>query len=166
MAVIGGPPAVRISGSVESIKEPVVIESIKEPVVIEKPVTVRCIKDPIAIIKNTANNLATSHDSFVATFGQAVKSERLDAFVCREGQTFNVYWLGVGEAVRYSVEVFKCIYDKWYPLTIVQTERHTHYVSLSGLVGEGFVFRVSAEDRNGEMLSRTDGIVMGKQTVF
>ena len=95
--------------------------------------------------------------SFCAKYGASQNSGLLKVVACREGQTFNVYWLEIEHAARYTVAVYKCVEGRWYTLTTVEIERDTHYLSLGGLVGEGYVFRVTAEDRSGAVLASADG---------
>ena len=118
-----------------------------------------------AMPKAKTSNEVASDAKFAEAFGKSQKEHLLKTFVCREGQTFNVYWQAVAEAAFYKVEVYKYVSPRWYELTTLEIERQTHYVSIGDLVGDGYVFRVTAEDRSGEMLARSSGVVMRSQTV-
>ncbi len=131
MAVVSGPMSVRISG-------PVVVAH-KETNEFKSPVP-------------------TNPD-----FDTKINSGRLMTYVCREDQTFNVYWKAVEEAASYTVEAYRYVdlQQTWYHLTTIEVSRCDHYVSMSGLVGDGYAFCVTAENRNGEIVARSGAVKMG-----
>jgi hypothetical protein len=96
-------------------------------------------------------------------FGAKINSGSLMTYVCREDQTFNVYWKAVEEAASYTVEVYRYVDQQhtWYHLTTIEVSRRDHYVSLSGLVGDGYAFCVTAENRNGEIVARSGAVRLG-----
>ena len=51
-----------------------------------------------AMPKTKTSNEVASDAKFTETFGKSQKENLLKAFVCREGQTFNVYWYAIAEA--------------------------------------------------------------------
>lgn len=101
---------------------------------------------------------------FSAVWGQASKSELLAAFVERADTTFNVYWKQIEDAAEYKVEVYKYAATKWYKLTEIYVARHNGFTAITDLVGEGFVFRVIAEDHSGKELAKSAGIIIGSKS--
>lgn len=77
---------------------------------------------------------------------------------------YNIYWKPIPEASRYIVSVFK-ITDKLkgpnYKLADFDVDRNTCYLALDKLVGGAFVFKVSAEDRSGNIIAKSRGAING-----
>lgn len=77
---------------------------------------------------------------------------------------YNIYWKPVPEASRYIVTVYKLI-DKsrgvYYKLAEYDVDRNTYFLALDKLVGGDFVFKVCAEDRNGNIIAKSRGIISG-----
>lgn len=116
-------------------------------------------KELIAVIKDTAYKRITENvlsefafKEFINTYGEDIG--KLDAFCQRDESIFNVYWNGVDEAALYTVEVYKWHGDKIYHLKDYNAGRNEGFVSISGLVGHGYLFRVIAESRDGKILAR------------
>ena len=80
---------------------------------------------------------------------------------------YNVYWNPVKEASRYVVSVYKSLNinainkSQCYHLADYDVDRNTHYLALNNLVGNGFIFKVVAEDRSGKVIAKSQGIVKG-----
>lgn len=89
-------------------------------------------------------------------------------YVIREGQTFNVYWKSLEEAADYIVSLYKIIEANGrkdlYHLNDYIVERNENMFVISGLIGNTFVFKVSAEDRSGKKIAVSRGIVNGFPT--
>ena len=89
-------------------------------------------------------------------------------YVIREGQTFNVYWKSMEEAADYIVSLYKIIEANGrkdlYHLNDYIVERNENMFVISGLIGNTFVFKVSAEDRSGKKIAVSRGIVNGFPT--
>lgn len=89
-------------------------------------------------------------------------------YVIREGQTFNVYWKSIEEAADYIVSLYKIIEENsrkyLYHLNDYTVERNENMFVISGLIGNTFVFKVSAEDRSGKKIAVSRGIVNGFPT--
>ena len=116
-----------------------------------------------ALPKPKTTNEITSSAPTNPEFGAKVNSGKLMAYVCREDQTFNVYWKEIEEAAAYTVEVYRYVdlQHTWYHLTTMEVGRRDHYVSLSGLIGDGYAFCVTAENRNGEVVARSGAVRLG-----
>lgn len=74
---------------------------------------------------------------------------------------YNIYWKPVLEASRYIVTVYKLIdtlRGVYYKLAEYDVDRNTYFLALDKLVGSGFVFKVCAEDRNGNIIAKSRGI--------
>ena len=82
-------------------------------------------------------------------------------FIERYDTTFNIYWQMLEDVAEYRVEVYKHISGIWYKLTEINADRQNGYVAITDLVGDGYVFRVVAEDRSGNILSRSAGMIIG-----
>ena len=92
---------------------------------------------------------------------EGVRATELLPHADREGQTVNICWLKVKGAASYRVTLFRCVTEPFpvlYRLASYDTDRDTCFLSLSGLIGSGLLFRVSALDRAGEEIARTRGI--------
>ena len=101
---------------------------------------------------------------FSMTYGEAIEPIKLKTFVERYDTTFNVYWKMLEDASGYRVELYKHISGVWYKLTEFDADRNNGYASITDLVGDGYVFRVVAEDRSGNIIARSAGIVIGYNT--
>ena len=98
---------------------------------------------------------------FSLKFGESISAASLMACVERQATTFNVYWKLLEAAAGYNVEVYKAINNVWYKLAEISAGRAQGYAAITDLVGDGYVFRVVAEGRGGEMLARSAGLVIG-----
>ena len=75
---------------------------------------------------------------------------------------YNVYWKPIKDAARYIVSLYKQVEDdnkySIYHLADYDIDRNTHYLALENLVGGNFIFKVIAEDRNGNVIAKSRGI--------
>lgn len=128
---------------------------------IRGPIAVEQINKPVEVVHKTTNEFKSVSPN--PDFGAKINSGSLMTYVCREDQTFNVYWKAVEEAASYTVEVYRYVDQQhtWYHLTTIEVSRRDHYVSLSGLVGDGYAFCVTAENRNGEIVARSGAVRLG-----
>ena len=110
--------------------------------------------------KNT-NILSNVTTPFSAVYQEAIAPHKLKTFVERYDTTFNVYWQMLEEAAEYCIEVYKHISGLWYKLTELNVDRNSGYVAITDLVGDGYVFSVVAEDRSGNIIARSAGMVIG-----
>ena len=101
------------------------------------------------------------NQKFSVVYGEAISPLLLKTYVERSNTTFNVYWKTIDEASEYRVEVYKYVTGVWYKLSDISTGRNTGYITINDLVGNGYVFRVVAEDRNGDTLARSEGMIIG-----
>lgn len=83
-------------------------------------------------------------------------------YVLKDGTTYNIYWLPLEEASRYIISLYKAIGGnksyKLYHLQDYYAERNTCYLVIEKLVGSGYIIRVSAENRAGEIIAKSRGI--------
>lgn len=84
----------------------------------------------------------------------------LSPFINSKEGVYNIYWKSIPEASRYTVSLYKlqngdkkCIYH----LADFDVERNICYLVLDKLIGD-FIFKVSAEDRNGKIVAKSRGI--------
>lgn len=77
--------------------------------------------------------------------------------------TYNLYWQPIEDAAQYIVTVYKFIelgtyYGRLYELQKVVVDRSTRYFVADKLLGETYIFRVAAEDREGNTIAQSRGI--------
>jgi hypothetical protein len=111
-----------------------------------------------------SNFLPNMVKNFSMVYGYAIDPIKLKTFIERCDTTFNIYWQMLEDAAEYRVEVYKHISGMWYKLTEINVDRQNGYATITDLVGDGYVFRVVAEDRSGNILSRSSGMVIGFDT--
>ena len=113
---------------------------------------------------NDFPDMSHMNQKFSAVYGEAIDPLLLKTYVERSNTTFNVYWKTIDEASEYRVEIYKYVTGVWYKLTEMNIERNNGYATITDLVGDGYIFRVVAEDRNGNILSRSAGMIIGYNT--
>lgn len=116
-------------------------------------------KELIAVIKEASYKRITENivserafEDFIAANGENMGN--LEAFCQRDESIFNVYWKCIDEASLYTVEAYKSYGGKIYHLKDYTAERNEGFVSIGGLVGHGYIFRIIAESRDGKILAR------------
>ena len=62
------------------------------------------------------------------------------------------------------MEVYKYLSNEWYKLSDIFVSRTETYLAITNLVGDGYVFRVIARDRNGIEIAKSEGTVIGSKT--
>lgn len=101
---------------------------------------------------------------------ETFKEIALSPYVIREGKTFNVYWKPIEDAAGYIVSLYKIIvFDgrkDLYHLKDYAVDRNDKYLVVDGLIGETFIFKVSAENRTGEIIAKSRGIRNGLPDYF
>ena len=110
---------------------------------------------------NDFPDMSHTNQKFSVVYGEAIDPLLLKTYVERSNTTFNVYWKTIDEASEYRVEIYKYVTGVWYKLTEMNIERNNGYATITDLVGDGYIFRVVAEDRNGNILSRSAGMIIG-----
>ena len=110
---------------------------------------------------NDFPDMSHMNQKFSVVYGEAIDPLLLKTYVERSNTTFNVYWKTIDEASEYRVEVYKYVTGVWYKLSDINVDRNTGYIAINDLVGNGYIFRVVAEDRNGNMLARSKGMIIG-----
>lgn len=94
----------------------------------------------------------------------------LSPYLIREGKTFNIYWKPIEAAAEYIVSLYRTIEldgrIDLYHLKDYVVERNDNFLTLDGLIGNTFVFKVSAENRNGEVIAMSRGIKNGIPEFF
>ena len=110
---------------------------------------------------NEFPDMSHMNQKFSVVYGEAIDPLLLKTYVERSNTTFNVYWKMIDNAAEYRVEVYKYVIGVWYKLTEINVERNNGFVAINDLIGDGYIFRVSAEDREGKILSRSNGMIIG-----
>ena len=110
---------------------------------------------------NDFPDMSHMNQKFSVVYGEAIDPLLLKTYVERSNTTFNVYWKMIDNAAEYRVEVYKYVTGVWYKLSDINVDRNTGYIAINDLVGNGYIFRVVAEDRNGDTLARSKGMIIG-----
>jgi hypothetical protein len=113
---------------------------------------------------NDFPDMSHMNQKFSTVYGKSIDPLLLKTYVERSNTTFNVYWKTIDEASEYRVEVYKYVTGVWYKLSDINVDRNAGYIAINDLVGNGYIFRVVAEDRNGNILSRSAGMIIGYNT--
>jgi len=87
----------------------------------------------------------------------------LQPYVVYTEKIYNVYWQEIENAALYIVSVYKIIEfnnkHNIYHCKDIEIDRNEKMASIDGLLGENFVFVVKAEDRNGNVVACSRGIL-------
>lgn len=91
-------------------------------------------------------------------------------YVFKEGNVVNVQWRSVNAAARYIVELYRHV-SQWpkpelYKLQSYEIDRNVCHLQIEALIGKGFIFRVIAEDREGNMVAKSRGIRESGEPIF
>lgn len=102
-------------------------------------------------------------ENILKRLDQSKNELSLQPYVIKEGNTFNVYWKSITEAAEYRISLYKIIeYDgrkDLYHLKDYCVERNENLLVVDNLIGNNFVFKVIAENREGKMIAESRGIV-------
>lgn len=133
---------------------------------------------------DSKNNVITINDNFdnvyflpyeqhidqFSIFDKNINEIALQPYVCHDGQTYNVYWKNISEAAEYVVSLYKVIEinknKQVYYLKDFIVERNERYLVIDGLIGNTFIFKVKAENRSGEIIAESRGIINGVPSFF
>ena len=97
----------------------------------------------------------------LAQFNEFLNENALRPFVVRDGNDYSVYWLPIEDAMQYTVSLYKLMDvngEKLYHLKDICVDRNTRYLTVENLFGNNFIFRVTAENRAGEIVAKSRGI--------
>lgn len=100
--------------------------------------------------------------SELAQFNESKNEFDLSPYAVKSGDVVNVYWNKIDDAAQYIVSLYK-YYDrpylqKLYHLKDFIVDRNDGFVSIVGLIEQGNIVTVKAENRNGEEIARSRGI--------
>ena len=109
---------------------------------------------------NEFPDMSHMNQKFSVVYGEAIDPLLLKTYVERSNTTFNVYWKTIDKASEYHVEIYKYITGIWYKLSDINVDRNMGYIAINDLVGNGYIFRVVAEDRNGNTIARSEGMII------
>ena len=77
-------------------------------------------------------------------------------------KTINIQWKLINEAARYLVELYRYQEQKFkeglYKLKSYEVDRNDGFLVISDLCGSGFIIKVLAENREGEIIAESRGI--------
>lgn len=104
---------------------------------------------------------------------QSIEELKLSPYVVRNNEPnhiYNVYWNKIEEACCYHVVLYKFIEVKnakrILQIADYEIDRNTCYLALDKLAGKDFVFKVKAEDRNGNIIAESRGVASGRPQFF
>lgn len=99
----------------------------------------------------------------MAQLDEELNEQQLLPYMDNDRETYNLYWLPIENAAQYVVTVYKFItfgryYGRLYQLKRATVDRNTCYFAIGKLLGETYIFRVAAEDREGNIIAQSRGI--------
>ncbi len=106
-------------------------------------------------------------------FNDSKNEINLMPFLTHNNDLFNLFWNKIDDAANYVVAVYKklTVFDKteYYLISKFDVDRNTYYFAIDNLVGPDFVFKLYAENRNGDVIAESRGITTenkGKPSFF
>ena len=109
-------------------------------------------------------------ESNLNQLNENINEKTLQPYVAHEGNTYNVYWKKIDDPIEYRVRMYKIITinnrDDLYHLKDFSVPRNESFLSIDGLVGGSYVFKVIAENREGEIIAESRGISKGLPKFF
>lgn len=96
----------------------------------------------------------------------------LSPVLYRNNDSYILIWREIPDAANYVVSMYKLLAHKANPnvdtnyeiyhLSDFDVDRNTKYFKIDNLVGSDYIFRVRAENRNGEVIAQSRGTATGK----
>lgn len=88
-------------------------------------------------------------------------------FLVYKENLYNLYWNKIDDAANYIVVIYKkvSIFNRidYYELAKYDIDRNTHYFAIDKLIGNDYVFKLYAENRNGEIIAECRGIPVDRR---
>lgn len=104
---------------------------------------------------------------------QSIEELKLSPYVIRNNEPnhiYNVYWNKIEDACCYHVVLYKFVEvrnaKRILQIADYEIDRNTCYLALDKLAGKDFVFKVKAEDRNGNIIAESRGVASGRPQFF
>ena len=111
-----------------------------------------------------------SRKSVLSVLDESVNELALFPYVVKEDKNLNVYWKPIEEAAEYIVSLYRVITfngeKDLYHLSDYVVDRNECFFSIDGLIGATFIVRVTAENRNGEVIAKSRGMEKGMPQFF
>ena len=108
-----------------------------------------------------------------AILNKSLNELKLSPYVlCNKDQNhiYNIYWNRINDACYYHVILYKYLNLKnrrhILRLADYEIDRNTFFLSLDKLAGGDFIFKVTAEDRNGKIIAESRGLTDGAPRDF
>lgn len=94
-------------------------------------------------------------------FNEKMDEYKLDPFILRRGSTMNIHWKTIPEAAEYIVRIYKFISEisSLYFMSEYQIDRNRCFLAISDLIDNGFIVQIAAENREGNIIARSRGIL-------
>lgn len=127
--------------------------SIKGPVTINEPITIK--EDTPDIPKIDVGN------PLFQQFNIALEEAKLKPFVLRRGTVINIHWKSIPEAAEYIVILYKSPFgaSALYFMAEYRVERNRCFLAIPDLIDNGFIIQVAAENREGNVIAKSRGIL-------
>lgn len=88
-------------------------------------------------------------------------------YVDKSEAIYNIYWKPIKDAARYIVSLYKQLkignFYITYHLADYDIDRNTHYLALENLIGENYIFKVTAEGRDGGVIAKSRAMELEHQ---
>lgn len=94
----------------------------------------------------------------LSVFRNNANERALSPFVEWGGDTVNVYWNEVEHAAEYRITFYKCAHHRVYKMKDFTVGRTDRYLAVDKLVGNGYVIKVFAYDRAGNIIAEARAV--------
>ncbi|MDE6667086.1 MAG: hypothetical protein K2K38_01910 [Clostridia bacterium] len=125
--------------------------------------------------KSTTANIKFSDNIYILPYNEKPVSETeqfntyknefaLSPYAVKSGTCLNVYWNKTADAAEYIISLYKK-YDRHYLQKVYHlkdyiVDRNDGFISIDGLTDDGYIVTVKAENRNGEGIALSRGILI------
>ena len=110
--------------------------------------------------------------SKTSIFNDCLNEIQLMPFLVFNEKTYNLYWKKIEDASSYVVSIYRKMTNfgsiEYYHIADYEIDRNNAYFSIDGLIGRNadFIFKLYAENRHGERIAESRGIVNGQPQFF
>lgn len=117
------------------------------------------------------DNIPNSKNSFL---NNSLNEIELMPYLALNEKTYNLYWKKIDEASNYIVSIYKKVSNfgriEYYHIANYDIDRDLAFFSINNLIVKNseteFIFKLYAEDRKGDKIAESRGIVNGQPQFF
>lgn len=111
-----------------------------------------------------------SHISIFKELNSNLNEIKLAPVLVKSADIYNVYWKKIEDAANYRVLVYTTLktfgLNDLYKLGDYEVDRNTFFFKINNLVNQNYIFKVIAEDRNGNVIAESRGTDNGLPRYF